>query len=48
LQPRDWIILSLLTGADAEEALPPLHNGVFPLLSIVESVHFDVGTTRNP
>jgi hypothetical protein len=48
LQPRDCVILSLLSGADAEEALPPPHNGVFPLLSIIESVHFDERTTRNP
>ena len=40
LQPRECLILSLLTGADFEEALPPPHDGLFPLLSIIRTVHF--------
>ena len=40
LQPRDCLILSLLAGADFEEALPPPHDGLFPLLSIIRTVHF--------
>ncbi len=40
LQPRDCVILSLLGGADAAEASPPPHDGVFPVLSIIETVHF--------
>ncbi len=40
LQPRDCLILTLLTGADFEEALPPPHDALFPLLSIVRTVLF--------
>jgi hypothetical protein len=40
LQPRECTILSLLAGADSEEALPPPHDGLFPLLTIIQSVHF--------
>ena len=41
LQPRECTILSLLTGTDPDEALPPPHDGLFPLLSIIRTVHFD-------
>ena len=41
LQPRECTILSLLTGTDSDEALPPPHDGLFPLLSIIRTVHFD-------
>lgn len=42
LQPHECTILSLLAGADSDEAVPPPHDGIFPLLSIIQSVHFDV------
>jgi len=41
LQPRECTILSLLGGTDANEAFPPPHDGSFPLLSIIRTVHFD-------
>lgn len=40
LQPRECTIISLLEGADYRQALPPPHNGEFPLLSIIRTVHF--------
>lgn len=40
LQPRQCTIISLLTGADAEQALPPPHDGEFPLLTIIRTVRF--------
>jgi hypothetical protein len=48
LQPRECKILSMLAGADADEAVPPPRDGIFPLLSIIESVHFAAGNgSRN-
>jgi len=44
LQPRECTILSLLAGADSNEALPPPHDGLFPLLTIIQSVHFEVSS----
>jgi hypothetical protein len=40
LEPRECTILTLLGGADADQASPPPHDGEFPLLSIIRSVHF--------
>lgn len=40
LGPRECTILTLLGGADYEQSLPPPHDGEFPLLSIIRSVHF--------
>ncbi|MEJ2006545.1 MAG: hypothetical protein P8Z30_00055 [Acidobacteriota bacterium] len=42
LRPRECTILTLLGGADAYQAQPPPHNGEFPLLSIIHTVHFTV------
>jgi hypothetical protein len=40
LEPRECTILTLLGGADADQAVPPPHDGEFPLLSIIRTVHF--------
>lgn len=40
LEPRECTILTLLGGADYDQTLPPPHNGEFPLLSIIRTVHF--------
>jgi hypothetical protein len=40
LQPRQCTIVTLLGGADAQQALPPPHDGRFPLLSIIKTVYF--------
>ncbi len=40
LEPRECTILTLLGGAEYEQALPPPHNGEFPLLSIIRTVRF--------
>ena len=40
LQPRECTIVTLLGGADAAQALPPPHDGEFPLLSIIRTVRF--------
>jgi hypothetical protein len=40
LYPRECTILTLLAGADSDEASPPLRDGVFPLLSIIKTLHF--------
>ena len=42
LQPRECTILSLLTGADADESQASPRDDSFPLLSIINSVHFEV------
>ena len=42
LQPRECTILTLLGGADADEAEAPPHDGTFPLRSIIETVHFEL------
>src|SRR5438034_8042866 len=41
LQPRECRILSQVGSASVEDALPPPHDGTFPLLSIIRTVHFD-------
>lgn len=40
LEPRECTIVTLLGGADYRQSLPPPHNGEFPLLSIIRTVHF--------
>lgn len=40
LDPRECTILTLLGGADANQATPPPHDGEFPLLSIIRTVRF--------
>lgn len=40
LGPRECTIVTLLGGADADQAAPPPHDGEFPLLSIIRTVHF--------
>ena len=40
LQPRECGILTLLGGEDSSEATAPPHDGLFPLLSIIRTVHF--------
>jgi hypothetical protein len=47
LQPRKCTILSLLGGTDLHEADFPPHDGFFPLLSIIKTVHFQQGGERN-
>lgn len=44
-QPRNCTILSVLGGADAAYAEPPLRDdSAFPLLTIIETVHFNSST----
>ena len=40
LDPRKCTIVTLLGGADADQAAPPPHDGKFPLLSIMRTVRF--------
>ncbi len=40
LEPRECTIVTLLGGADADQASPPPHDAEFPLLSIIRTVHF--------
>jgi len=42
LQPRECTILTLLGGADYDEGQPPPRDGIFPLLSIIETLHFEL------
>jgi hypothetical protein len=41
LQPHPCSIRPGLSGADAEESVPPPHDGRFPLLSILRTVHLE-------
>jgi len=41
LQPRPCLIATGLTGSDYAESVPPPHDGTFPLLSIIRTVHLD-------
>lgn len=43
LHPRECMIVTLLGGAGYKQSLPPPHNGEFPLLSIIRTVHFTGG-----
>jgi len=47
LDPRECTILTLLGGADADQALPPPHDGEFPLLSIIRTVRFTPSASRH-
>ena len=47
LQPRECTILTLLGGADSDEAQPPPHDGIFPLLSIIATLHIELPYERN-
>ena len=40
LQPRECTILTLLNDPIEDQAAPP-HDGTFPLLSIIETLHFE-------
>jgi hypothetical protein len=42
LDPRECTIVSELLGADSYEADPPPHDGTFPLLSIIKTLHFEL------
>jgi hypothetical protein len=41
LQPRPCRISTGLAGSDYAESVPPPHDGMFPLLSIIRTVHID-------
>lgn len=44
LQPYQCDILPMVTGDGWNDDLPPPHDGKFPLLSIVKTVHFESPT----
>ena len=41
VEPRECSILSVLAGEDSKESAPPPHDGLFPLLSIIKTLHFE-------
>ena len=41
LQPYECQILPMVTGEGFRDNLPPPHDGEFPLLSIINTVHFE-------
>jgi len=41
LQPRECGIVVMEPGEDPHDSLLPVHDGEFPLLSIIETVHFE-------
>lgn len=41
LQPRECGIVVMERGENSDDSLLPLHDGEFPLLSIIETVHFE-------
>jgi hypothetical protein len=41
LKPRRCTILTLLGGADSDWATPPPRDGIFPLLTIIKTLHFE-------
>lgn len=41
LEPRECTILTGLAGDDSKEAESPPHDGLFPLLSIIKTLHFE-------
>ncbi len=41
MQPRPCLISTGLMGNDYVESVPPPHDGMFPLLSIIRTVHID-------
>jgi hypothetical protein len=48
LQPRPCLIYTGLMGSDYVESVPPPHDGMFPLLSIVQTVHIDAHIVSSP
>lgn len=44
LQPHECRILPMATGEASGDNLPPPHDGAFPLLSIINTVHFKSAT----
>lgn len=45
LQPRECKIFPMVPGESHNDDLPPPHDGEFPLLSIINTVHFESATT---
>ena len=41
LQPRECGIVVMEPGEDPHDSLLPVHDGEFPILSIIEAVHFE-------
>jgi hypothetical protein len=48
LQPRPCLIYTGLMGSDSTESVPPPHDGMFPLLSIIRTVHIDAQVMSSP
>lgn len=48
LQPRPCRISTGLGGSDYAESVPPPHDGKFPLLSIIRTVHLDAHGVSSP
>ena len=48
LQPRPCLISTGLMGSDYVESVPPPHDGMFPLLSIIRTVHIDAHLVSSP
>jgi hypothetical protein len=46
LQPRECLIFPMAAGKDFTEILPPPHDDAFPLLSIINTIHFDKSTAK--
>jgi hypothetical protein len=44
LQPHECKFLPMVTGEGFRDNLPPPHDGEFPLLSIINTVHFEPAT----
>jgi len=44
LQPRECTIFPMEPGGGFDDVLPPPHDGRFPLLSIINTVHFESAT----
>jgi hypothetical protein len=44
LQPRECDIFPMEPGEGSNDSLPPPHDGEFPLLSIINTVHFESAT----
>jgi hypothetical protein len=48
MQPRSCLISTGLMGNDYVESVPPPHDGMFPLLSIIRTVHIDAQVMSSP
>ncbi len=44
LQPLECIIFPMEPGEGSDDSLPPPHDGEFPLLSIINTIHFESAT----